>query len=94
MVTERSIALYLRNNHFCLIWESEKLSLDKVSKKLKDNFEIVNNFITEENNSSHFKYEFIPKKIDSHPTIFIVYDLETHNTDKTRPYCISFLWTK
>ena len=23
-------------------------------------------------------------------TNFIVYDLETHNTDRARPYCISF----
>ena len=30
------------------------------------------------------------KKIDSHLTNFIVYDLETHNTDRARPYCISF----
>ena len=47
-------------------------------------------FITEENVNSHFKYEFTPKKIESHLTNFIVYDLETHNTDRARPYCISF----
>ena len=33
-----------------------------------------------------FKYEFTPKKIESHLTNFIVYDLETHNTDRGRPY--------
>ena len=32
----------------------------------------------------------MPKKIDSHLTNFIVYGLETHNTDRARPYCISF----
>ena len=51
---------------------------------------MVDNFITEENVISHFKYEFIPKKIESHLTNFIVYDLETHNTDRARPNCISF----
>ena len=57
---------------------------------MKDNFKIVDNYITEENVNAHFKYEFIPKKAQSHPTIFIVYDIETHNTDRARPYCISF----
>ena len=30
------------------------------------------------------------KKIDSHLTNFIVYDLETHNTDRARPYVFCF----
>ena len=53
---------------------------------MKDNFKTVDNYITEENVNSHFKYEFIPKKIESHLTNFIVYDLETHNTERARPY--------
>ena len=57
---------------------------------MKHNFKIVDNFITEEYVKSHFKYEFIPKKIESHLTIFIVYDLETHNTDRARPYNMTF----
>ena len=56
---------------------------------MKDIFKIVDNYITEENVDSHFKYEFIPKKIKSHLTNSIVYDLETHNADEARPYCIS-----
>ena len=36
------------------------------------------------------KYEFIPKKIESHLTNFIVYDLETHNTDRAKPYMFCF----
>ena len=55
-----------------------------------DNFKKVDNYITEENVNSHFKDEFIPKKIESHPTNFIVYDLETHNTNRARPYVICF----
>ena len=52
----------------------------------KKNFKIVDIYLTEENVNSHLKYEFIPKKIESHLTNFIVYDLETHNTDGARPY--------
>ena len=89
-VTNRDSALYLYNNHFCLIWKSEGISFKDAIKELKDNFEIVDNYITEENVNSHFKYEFTPKKIESHLTNFIVYDLETYSTDRARPYCISF----
>ena len=39
---------------------------------------------------SHFKCEVMPTKIEPHLTNFIVYDLETHNTTRARPYCISF----
>ena len=57
---------------------------------MKDNFKLVDNFITEENVNCHFKYEFTSTKEDSHPTSFIVYDLETHNTDRARPCCFLF----
>ena len=60
--TVRNIASFLDNNHFCLIWKSEKVSFNQAIKELKDNFEVVDNFITEDNVNSHFKYEFIPKK--------------------------------
>ena len=82
--------MFLYNNHFCLIWKSQNVSFKQAVKELKDNFKIVDSYITEETVDSHFKYEFIPKKIESHLTNFIVYDLETHNTDRPRPYCISF----
>ena len=89
-VTNRDNALFLFDNHFCLIWKSEGVSFKQAIRELKDNFKIVDNYITEENVNSHFKYEFIPKKIESHLTNFIVYDLETQITDRARPYCISF----
>ena len=89
-VTDRDSALFLFKNHFCLIWKSEGVSFKQAIKELTDIFEIVDNFITEENVNSHFKYEVIPKKIESHLSSFIVYDLETHNTDRARPYCTSF----
>ena len=89
-VTNRDSALYLYNNHFCLIWKSQGVSFNQAITELKNNFKLVDNYITEENVNSHFKYEFIPKKIESHLNNFIVYDLETHSTDRARPYCISF----
>ena len=82
--------MYLYNNHFCLIWKSEGVSFIRAVKELKYNFKIVDNCITEESVDSHFKYEFIPKKIESHVTNFIVCDLETHNTDRARPYVFCF----
>ena len=51
---------------------------------------MVDNYTTEENVNAYFKYEFTPKKIESHLTIFIVYDLETHNTNRARPYNMTF----
>ena len=89
-IRNRDKALFLYNNLFCLIWKSQNVSFNQAVQELKDNFKVVDNYITEEIVKSHFKYEFIPNKIESHLTNFIVYDLETHNTDRARPYCISF----
>ena len=66
------------------------LVLIKQKKEIKNNFKIVDNYITEENVKSLFEYIYNPKKIESHLTKFIVYDLETHNTDRARPYVICF----
>ena len=89
-VTDRDSALNLYSNHFCLIWKSENVSFNQAIIELKNNFKIVDNYITDENVKSHFINEYKPKKIESHLTNFIVYDLETHNTERARPYCISF----
>ena len=89
-VTNRNSALYLFNNHFCLIWKSEGVSFIQAITELKDNFKMVDNYITEENVNYHFIYELSPKKIASHLTIFFVYDLETHNTNGARPYDMTF----
>ena len=64
-VTDKKIALFFYNNHFCLIWKSDNISFNEAIKELKDNFKIFDNYITEENVNSQFKYEFIPKKIES-----------------------------
>ena len=89
-ISNRDNALYLFNNHFCLIWKSHNISFNQAIQELKNNFKMVDNYITEENVNAYFKYEFIPKKIKSHLTNFIVYDLETHNTDRAIPYNMSF----
>ena len=89
-VRNRDSALYLYNNHFCLIWKSEGVSFNKAIEVLKNNFKIVDIYITDENINSHFKYEFIPVKIESHLTSFIVYDLETYSTDRARSYNMTF----
>ena len=89
-VTNRESALYLYNNTFCLIWKSQNVSFNQAVQELKDNFKIVDKFITEESVNCHFKNEFIPKKIESHLTNFNTYDLETQNTDRARLYVFCF----
>ena len=78
------------NNHFCLIWKSEGVSFNQTIRELKDNFKKIDNYITEQNVNSQFKYDIIPKKIESHQTNFITYDLETLYTDRARPYAFGF----
>ena len=88
--TNRDSSLFLFNNHFCLIWKSEGVNFKQAFRELKDNFKIVDKYITEENVKSFFEYKCIPKKIESHLTNFIAYDFETHKTDRARPYVICF----
>ena len=78
--------MYLYDNHFCLICKSENVSFNQAIIELKATFKVVDNYLTDKNVHSHFKYEFIPKKIESHLTNVITYDLETQNTDRARTY--------
>ena len=89
-VREKNKALFLQNNHFCLIEKTEGISLKQAIREIKENFKVVDNYITEENVNSHFEYKFTPDKIESHLTNFITYDSETHNTDRARPYEFCF----
>ena len=73
-----------------MIWKSQGVSFNQAIQELKNSFKIVDNYITAENVNSHFEYEFTPKKIKSHLTNFIVYDLETYNTDWAKPYNMTF----
>ena len=63
-VTNRDSALLLYNNHFCLFWKSQGVSFNQAIQESKDNFKIVDNYITEKNVNSHFKYEITPKKLN------------------------------
>ena len=61
-VTERNKALYLYNNHFCLIWKSQGISFNKAIEELKSKFKIVDNYISFNNVNKFIKYEYKPKK--------------------------------
>ena len=93
-VTERNLASYLYNNNFCLKWKSENFSFYQAIKELKDNFKLVDNYITEERVKHHFENIYTPKKIQSHLTNFITYDLETHIIDRARPYVFCYRLSK
>ena len=81
--------MFLYNNHFCLIWKSEGVSFNQAIKKIKEEHKVVDNYITDENVKSFFEYKYQPKKIQSHLSNFIVYDLETLKTDRAKPYKIT-----
>ena len=89
-VISRDSASFLYNNHFCLKWKAEGVSFNQAVKELKDNLKIVDIYLTNENVNYLFIYEFIPKKIESHLSNFIAYDLETYSTGRARPYNITF----
>ena len=82
--------MFLYKNHFCLIWKWEGVSFNQAIEELKDNFKIVDNFISNTNVNFLFEYIYKPKEIESHLTNFITYDLETHNTDRARTYVFCF----
>ena len=60
----------------------------KKAIELKSNFKTVDHYVTDENVIKYFIYEYKPKN-ESQLTNFIVYDLETYNTTRARPYCVS-----
>ena len=43
-VTDRNNALFLYNNHFCLIWQPQCLSFNQAIQELKENFKVVDNY--------------------------------------------------
>ena len=86
IITRRNIALKIHNNHFCLIWKSYGVSFDKAIRELKDNFQVVDNVISDKHVKSYIEYEYKPKKAQSQLTNMIVYDIETFSTIKCVPY--------
>ena len=85
-IAQRNIALKIHNNHFCLIWKSDRVSFEKARKELKDNFRVVDNVISDKHVESFIKYEYKPKKVQSQLTNMVVYDIETFSTIKCIPY--------
>ena len=87
-VTQRDTALKTHNNHFCLIWKSDRISFNQViENELKPNFKIVDNVISDKHVKGFYKYEYNPKKVKSPLTNIVVYDLETFNKTRAFPYC-------
>ena len=61
-ITQRDTALKIYNNHFCLIWKSDRTSFKQViENELKPNFKGVDNVISEKHVKSFIKYEYNPK---------------------------------
>ena len=86
-ITQRDTALKIHNNHFCLIWKSDRISFNQViENELKPNFKVVDNVISDKHVKSYIKYEYKPKKVQSQLTNMIVYDIETFSTIKCVPY--------
>ena len=100
-ITEKDKALYLHNNHFCVIWKSDlrsgpanswasvKVNFSKAIEELELNFKYVNNKVTDANVTKFKEYKFNPKKVDSQLNNVIVYDIETYNKDRAIPYAMS-----
>ena len=87
-ITQRDTALKIHNNHFCLIWKSDRISFNQViENEVKPNFKIVDNVISDKHVKGLIKYEYNPKKVKSPLTNIVVYDLETFNKIKAVPYC-------
>ena len=86
-LTQRITSLFICNNHFCLIWKSDGISFDTAVRKLKDNFKVVDNVMSDKHVKSFIKYEYNPKKVKSPLTNIVVYDLETFNKIRAVPYC-------
>ena len=57
---------------------------------MKDNFKLVEKYITEEIVKSHLEYIYTPKKYESQLNNFITFVLETQNTDSAKPYVFCF----
>ena len=86
-LTQRNTSLFIYNNHFCLIWKSDGISFNQAIEKLKNNFKVVDNVISDKHVKNFIKYDYKHKKVKSPLTNIAVYDLETFNKIRAAPYC-------
>ena len=87
-LTQRNTALKIPNNPFCLIWKTADVSFNQVIEdKLKPNFKVFDNVISDKHVKSFTKYEYNPEKVKYPLTNIVVYDLETFNKIRAVPYC-------
>ena len=78
-VTERRICLYIHENHFCVIWKTEKTTFINAIKELEDNFEYEPNHITDNILKQVQEYKFpLSNEKDCLCAVFS-FDLETVN---------------
>ena len=60
---QKTTKLYiLHNNHFCVIWKSDKINLSKAIEEIELNFKTINNKVTDINVNKFTEYKFNPKK--------------------------------
>ena len=77
-VTNRNNSLFLNNNQFCFIWKSEGVSFNQDIQELKDNFKMVDNYITEENVKTHFEYIYINQRKQNLTWVILLYMISKH----------------
>ena len=86
-VTQKDTALKIHENHFCLIWKSDRISFDKAIKQIKDDFKVVDNVISDKHVKSYIKNDYKPKKVKSPSNKILLYDLQTFDKIRAVPYC-------
>ena len=86
-IVEGNIGLHVHEKYFCSIRKSQNISFNQVIKdELKQNFEVVDNVISDKHVESFIKYENKHKRVQSQLTNMINYDIEPFNTNKCVPY--------
>ena len=75
-LTQGNTALFIHNNHLCLIWNLNNISFNQViENELKPNFKLVDILISDKHVKSFIKYDYKPKKVKSPRTnlLFMIY---------------------
>ena len=81
-------ALFIHNNHFCLLWESQNIIYNQaIKEELKPNFRVVDNVISDKLVTGFIKYEYKRKKVQPPLISIILHYLETLNKIRLVQYC-------